>query len=294
MNGQEKLDYARVAKAIEYVRREFRRQPRMEEIASAAGLGVSHFQRLFTGWAGVGPKKFLRYTTAGYARKVLSDSRATLFDAAYEAGLSGTGRLHDMFVEIEGMTPGEFRDGGAGLAINYSFAGSPFGEVIAASTTRGVCYMAFHDDRREALDGLFRRFPNARFSECADEFQNRALSIFSCDWNDPAAIKLHLRGTDFQIKVWETLLKIPRGALATYGDIASRTGDPKACRAVGTAVGANPIAFVIPCHRVIRSTGELGGYRWGEVRKTAIIAGEAVMSDEAPDTVDTDDPVGVP
>lgn len=276
MNGQETLDYARVAQAIEYIRANFKRQPGLDEVASEVALSGSRFQRVFTEWAGVSPKKFLQYTSIEYAKKILDETHASLFDAAMETGLSGTGRLYDLFINIEGMTPGEYKNGGENLSINYSFAESPFGEILIASTEKGICCMEFADNYAVAFDSLQKRFPQARYTQIMDGIQQNALCIFMQDWSRLKEIKLHLKGTNFQLKVWEALLKIPAGGLATYGDIASRIDSPRACRAVGTAVGENPVAFLIPCHRVIRSSGELGNYHWGEVRKTAIIGWEAV------------------
>jgi AraC family transcriptional regulator, regulatory protein of adaptative response / methylated-DNA-[protein]-cysteine methyltransferase len=201
--------------------------------------------------------------------------RVSLLDAASEVGLSGTGRLHDLFVSIEGMTPGEFKNGGEQLSINYSFAETPFGNVIIASTPKGICRMTFYQKEDEALTALIQQFPHAQFSQKVDILQQNALFIFQRDWSQLQQIKLHLKGTDFQLKVWQALLKIPMGELQTYGDLATRIEKPGASRALGTAIGNNPVAFLIPCHRVIQSTGAIGGYRWGSTRKTAIIGWEA-------------------
>lgn len=275
MNVQERVDFARIAEAITYIRQDFKQQPGLEEIAGKVGLSPAYFQRLFTNWAGVSPKKFLQYTTIEYAKKMLKEGRSSLFDTAYESGLSGTGRLHDLFIKIEGMTPGEYKNGGENLSIHYSFTDTPFGKIIVAATPKGLCYMAFADDEQEAFEALRTLFPKAGYHQRTDEIQQKALSFFSRDWSEPDELKCHLRGTDFQLKVWETLLKIPMGQLTTYGDIAARINNPKASRAVGSAVGDNPVSFLIPCHRVIRSSGELGGYHWGLTRKTAIIGWEA-------------------
>lgn len=275
MNVQERVDFARIAEAIAYIRQDFKQQPGLEAIAEKVGLSPAHFQRMFTRWAGVSPKKFLQYTTIEYAKRMLKEGRSSLFDAAYESGLSGTGRLHDLFITIEGMTPGEYKNGGENLSIHYSFTGTPFGKIIVAATPKGLCYMAFADGEQEAFEALRTLFPKAGYHQRTDEIQQKALSFFSRDWSEPDGLKCHLRGTDFQLKVWETLLKIPMGQLTTYGDIAARINNPKASRAVGSAVGDNPVSFLIPCHRVIRSSGELGGYHWGVVRKTAIIGWEA-------------------
>lgn len=276
MNKQEKLDYARVAQAIEYIRENFRSQPELEDIAQTVCLSPAHFQRLFTEWSGVSPKKFLQYISIEHAKKILKEG--TLSDTAYETGLSGTSRLHDLFIHIEGMTPGEYKNGGENLSIHYSFMESPFGDILVASTTKGICHMAFADDKSTALDVLQSKFPYAGYRQVVDEIQQNALFIFTQDWNKLGEIKLHLKGTDFQLKVWKTLLDIPMGQLRTYNDIAFQVDKPRASRAVGTAIGDNPVAYLIPCHRVIRSSGELGGYRWGLTRKTAMIGWEAAKS----------------
>ncbi len=191
-------------------------------------------------------------------------------------GLSGTGRLHDLFIKIEGMTPGEYKNGGEELTIRYHFAESPFGLLLVASTDKGICYLAFADEeRQEALATLKEQFPRAKYVQASDHLQEQALSIFSRDWSQPGQIKLHLKGTPFQIKVWETLLKVPLGELTTYAALAGEVENPQAMRAVGSAVGHNPVAFLIPCHRVIRSDGQIGEYHWGSTRKQAIIGWEA-------------------
>lgn len=194
-----------------------------------------------------------------------------------ETGFSGTGRLHDLFVSIEGMTPGEYKNGGESLEINYSFAESPFGKLIVASTSKGICHMSFIDDDQTAFDDLKSRFPNAIYRQFLDKYQQDGLSIFQNDWSKQEQIKLHLNGTPFQLKVWETLLKIPSGSLSVYGSIAQKIERPKATRAVGSAIGKNPVAFLIPCHRVIQSSGKIGGYMWGNTRKSAIIGWEAAQ-----------------
>lgn len=282
MNSQEKVDYTRVAKAIDYISREFKKQPQLDEIAQKVGLSTAHFQRLFTRWVGVSPKKFLQFTTISYTKKRLKEGRATLLDTAFEVGLSGSSRLHDLFIHIEGMTPGEYKNGGENLSINYSFTETLFGEIIVAATSKGICYMAFASEtgnREEDVYLLRSMFPNASYFMQCDELQQKALSFFTQDWSKPETIKCHLKGTDFQLKVWETLLKIPMGQLTTYGDIANRIDKPKATRAVGTAVGSNPVSILIPCHRVIRATGELGGYHWGLNRKVALLGWEAARNE---------------
>ena len=256
-NKQDEINFARVADAIEYITRNYQEQPSLFDIAEEANVSIYHFQRLFTEWAGVSPKKFLQYISVNRAKRILKEGQGSLFDAAFETGLSGTGRLHELFIHIEGMTPGEYKVGGKGLTINYRFAKTLFGEILVASTSKGVCYMTFCDNREQALAELGHHFPFATFEKHPDEFQERALAVFSMDWTNLNEVKLHLRGTEFQLKVWETLLKIPMGTLTTYGDIANYLDSPSSSRAVGTAVGDNPVAFLIPCHRVIRSTGRL-------------------------------------
>nr|WP_315219664.1 methylated-DNA--[protein]-cysteine S-methyltransferase [uncultured Flavobacterium sp.] len=280
MNTQENINYNRIAAAIEYIKTHFKTQPNLDELAEKVHLSPFHFQRLFTEWAGTSPKKFLQYISVEHAKKILKDNQqATLFDAAFETGLSGTSRLHDLFIKIEGMTPAEYKNSGKNLAIRYSFAQSPFGNIIVASTSKGICFMAFAEDEIAGLIALQQQFSNATFEQKSDGVQQNALAIFQNDWSTLSEIKLHLKGTDFQLKVWETLLKIPMGQLATYGTIAQKIAKPNASRAVGTAIGSNPVAFLIPCHRVIQSTGTFGGYLWGNTRKTAIIGWEGAQSD---------------
>lgn len=274
MTEQQNINYKRIAEAIDYIKTNFKEQPDLDEVAKKVHLSPFHFQRVFSEWAGTSPKKFLQYTTIEYAKTLLKENQMTLFETAYETGLSGTGRLHDLFINIEGMTPAEYKNGGKNLAINYSFAESPFGNIIVASTEKGICYMAFAEDKLVAFATIQNHFPNAHFRQMVDLIQQNALYIFTQDWAKLNQIKLHLKGTDFQLKVWETLLKIPMGQLTTYGTIASKIENPNASRAVGTAIGSNPVAFLIPCHRVIQSTGAFGGYMWGNTRKIAIIGWE--------------------
>lgn len=281
METQASINYNRIALAIDYIQENFKSQPNIDEVAEKIHLSPSHFKRLFTEWAGTSPKRFLQYISVEYAKKVLKEKQATLFEAAFETGLSSTSRLHDLFINIEGMTPAEYKNGGRNLAINYSFAESPFGPLIISSTEKGVCYMAFEDDEEKALCNLVAKFPNAVFRQKLDLFQQNALFIFQNDWSKPNEIKLHLKGTDFQLKVWQSLLTIPMGKLSSYGHIAEQIGNPTASRAVGTAIGSNPVAFLIPCHRVIQSSGSFGGYMWGATRKTAIIGWEGAKTHSA-------------
>jgi AraC family transcriptional regulator, regulatory protein of adaptative response / methylated-DNA-[protein]-cysteine methyltransferase len=269
------VHYDRIADAIHYISKNFKAQPNLDEVAEKVHLSPFHFQRLFTEWAGTSPKKFLQYINLEHAKKILKESSATIFDAAFETGLSGTSRLHDLFIKIEGMTPAEYKNGGKNLVIHYSFAESPFGNIIIGSTNKGICIMAFEEEETVAFNKMREKFPNATFIKKLDLMQQHALFIFQNDWSKLNQIKLHLKGTDFQLKVWETLLKIPFGGLSTYGTVAKGIEKPLASRAVASAVAANPVAYLIPCHRVIQSTGVIGGYHWGSVRKTSIIGWEA-------------------
>lgn len=274
MNEETKLNYDRIAQAIAYIKTHFQQQPTLEEVAEKIHLSPSHFQRLFTEWAGTSPKKFLQYISIGHARQVLQESGVTLFDAAFATGLSSTSRLHDLFINIEGMTPAEYKSGGKNLSILYQFAESPFGPLLIASTPRGICSMGFIEEGQDALAALQEKFPEATLHEARDDFQQNALSIFANGQAPLQSIKLHLKGTPFQLKVWECLLKIPMGKLTTYGTLAQQIGQPNASRAVGTAIGSNPVAFLIPCHRVIQASGKFDGYYWGTIRKTAMIGWE--------------------
>ena len=277
MSTQDEIDYQRIAKAIGFIQSNFKLQPNLDEVAEKVNLSPAHFQKIFTDWAGTSPKKFLQFISLEHAKSLLKEEKATLFDAALKTGLSSTSRLHDLFVKIEGMSPAEYKNGGKNLKINYNFSESPFGKIITASTEKGICYMAFEENSEKAFKDLVKRFPNASFYEKQDEFQRNALSIFNKDWTKLSTIKLHLKGTDFQLKVWESLLKIPMGKLSTYGNLANEIGNPKASRAVGTAIGSNPVAFLIPCHRVIQSSGKIGGYMWGSDRKQLMIGWESSM-----------------
>ena len=269
-------DYGRVERAIRYLETHFRDQPGLEDIARATGLSAFHFQRLFSRWAGISPKRFLQFLTADYARKLLRES-PTVLDAAYEAGLSGSGRLHDLIVTIHAATPGEVKTQGAGLTIRYGIHPSPFGDCFIATTGKGICTLSFLAGRGtgEAIGQLRNEWKKAKLIEDAKTTGDTMKRIFDAP-PQGNAVPLHafVKGTNFQVKVWEALVRIPPGFAVSYEDVAARIGDPKAVRAVGTAVGRNPVAFLIPCHRVIRKTGAFGNYGGGTARKMAILAWE--------------------
>lgn len=274
-------DYERIAAAIDYIRTHFQQQPDLDAVAEHVHLSPFHFQRLFTSWAGVSPKKFLQFTSIEYAKRLLAEQQTTLFDAAIETGLSGTGRLHDLFVRIESMTPGEYKNGGASLEIAYSFADTPFGKIIVASTLTGICHLTFIESEVQGLADLTQRFPKAQLQPEQQALHASALQLFQADWKTPETIRLHLKGTAFQLKVWAALLQIPSGNLYSYKKIAEAIERPTASRAVGTAIGDNPVAFIIPCHRVLQTSGQIGGYHWGINRKSAMIGWEAALAERA-------------
>lgn len=271
-------DYERIEKAIVFLKENFTSQPDLDEVAKQIYLSPFHFQRMFKDWAGVSPKKFLQYISVEHAKNLLKQN-LPLSDVSFETGLSGTSRLHDLFINIEGMTPGEYKNGGSELYINYSFAETAFGDIIIASTAKGICHLSFLYKENMGAEILKHFFPNAVITQKTDLIQQKALKFFSGDWNDLEQIKLHLKATPFQLKVWQALLHIPFGNMSTYNAVASYIKSPRASRAVGTAIGSNPVAYLIPCHRVIRSTGVTGEYHWGSARKTAILGWEAAKSD---------------
>ena len=275
MIPQDKLNYDRIAKAIEFIQQNHTQQPSLDEVAQHVGLSSFHFQRLFNDWAGVTPKNFLQFINISYAKRLLRESQATLFDTTESIGLSSTSRLHDLFIRIEGMTPGEYKKGASQLKLNYSFHESHFGKLIIASTPKGICLIHFIENQEQGLQLLQSHYPNAILVPNETESHISAAEIINGNWTRPKEIKLHVQGTDFQLKVWEALLKIPYGKLSTYGSIAEEINKPSAARAVGTAIGSNPIAYLIPCHRVIQASGKSGGYMWGPTRKTALLGWEA-------------------
>ena len=278
-----RADYVVVERAIHFIEAHVRKQPSLAEIAEHVGASESHLQRVFTRWAGISPKRFLQYLTHEHCRQLLRESRS-LLDATYESGLSSPGRLHDLFVKVEGVTPGEFKTAGAGIEIAWGIHESPFGDCLIATTPRGVCTVAFTaaDGADHAIDSLRNQWQGATITEDPSRTAEIAERIFDlAPATDAEPIRLLLRGTNFQINVWKALLRIPSGAVMSYEDLASIANVPGAPRAVGNAVGANPIAYLIPCHRVIRKTGEFGNYGGGPARKKAMLVWEAAHARSA-------------
>lgn len=270
-------DYDLVRKTIERISLDYRAQPSLEEIASDMGVAPGKLQKTFSRWAGLTPKAFLQAVTLDHARRLLGHEGLPLLDASYELGLSGPGRLHDLFVTHEAMSPGDFKSGGAGLAISYGFHPSPFGTAVVMATERGLCGLAFADPGEEqaALDDMIRRWPGARLAQDQNATASYVGRIFSPEqWSADQPLRIVMIGTDFQVRVWEALLRIPLGQAATYSDVARAIGKPSASRAVGAAVGRNPISFVVPCHRALGKSGALTGYHWGITRKRAMLGWE--------------------
>ena len=263
-------DYLRIEQAITYLESHYKDQPSLEEVAANIGLSEFHFQRLFTRWAGVSPKRFLQFLTKEGAKELLNRSE-NLLDTTHQVGLSSLGRLHDLFVTTEAVSPGEYKSRGEGVTIRYGLHASPFGKCLIAVTDRGICHLGFvQASEGNAIDNFVADWKNARMIEDHKHTAPLIESVF--DVSSRGKLNLHLRGTNFQLKVWEALLKIPAGTVTTYEGLAERIGQPTASRAVGTAVGHNPIAVLIPCHRVIRKIGEFGNYRYGAPRKKALLA----------------------
>ncbi|MCZ6560523.1 MAG: methylated-DNA--[protein]-cysteine S-methyltransferase [Gammaproteobacteria bacterium] len=264
-------NHERMATAIGFILDHYQDQPRLEEIASQAGLSSWHFNRLFKSWAGVTPKQLVQFLSLRAAKESL-DRHASVLSASLNAGLSGPGRLHDLFVTIEAMTPGEYKNGGAGLTLSYGFSESPFGDVMLAGTRRGLSHLSFVDrGMDQASNELRSAWPNAKLERDDEGMSALAGEIFS---GDEKSLKLRLKGTNFQLQVWQALLKIPSGNQTSYSDLAEIIDRPESHRAVANAVGKNPVAWLIPCHRVLRASGALGGYRWGVERKAEILTWE--------------------
>jgi AraC family transcriptional regulator of adaptative response/methylated-DNA-[protein]-cysteine methyltransferase len=270
-------DYTRIEKAIHYLESNSDRQPDLQEVAAQIGLSEYHFQRLFSRWAGISPKRFLQFLTKEKARQLLSNR--SLLDATYEAGLSSPGRLHDLFVQCEAVTPGEYKAKGRGMEIVYGYHPTPFGECLIALTRRGICFFGFiqNGDRESLLAELHREWANAKLVESSKQTEAIVTSIFTEQTSVP--ITLHLRGTNFQIKVWEALMQLKAGEATSYEALAEKLGSIKATRAVSQAVARNPLAYLIPCHRVLYKAGNFGKYRYGSARKKAILGWELARRD---------------
>ena len=271
-------DYLRIEQAILYLENHYKDQPSLEEVAASIGLSEFHFQRIFTRWAGISPKRFLQFLTKESAKDLLERSE-NLLDATYQVGLSSLGRLHDLFVTTEAVTPGEYKSRGAGLTIRYGIHPTPFGKCLIGVTERGICHLGFvQTSEGDAIDALVSDWQEAKMIEDHRTTAPLIAPIFILNMREQSPLHLHLRGTNFQLKVWEALLNVPTGAATTYEGLAAQIGQPKASRAVGSAVGHNPIAVLIPCHRVIRKLGEFGNYRYGAARKMALLGWEQVQS----------------
>jgi len=277
--SQASVDYQRIEKAIQFLAENFHSQPSLKEIAGNIYVSEFHFQRLFTRWVGISPKRFLQFLTKEYAKTLLEKS-INLLDVTYESGLTSPGRLHDLFVTCEAVTPGEYKTKGAGLEIAYGYHATPFGECMLAKTGRGICGLSFVQSggRRPVFADLKNRWTNAKLVEDPQLTRPFVKQIFNpSEEKNSVPLHLILNGTNFQIKVWEALIKIPMGAVVSYENVAAHIGMPKASRAVGNAVGSNPVSFIIPCHRVIRKTAEFGNYGGGVARKMAMLGWEAVQ-----------------
>jgi AraC family transcriptional regulator of adaptative response/methylated-DNA-[protein]-cysteine methyltransferase len=272
-------DYLRIEQAILYLEKNAQKQPELGEVAGAVGLSEYHFQRLFTHWAGISPKRFLQFLTRENAR-VLLDQSENLLDTTLQVGLSSLGRLHDLFVTTEAVTPGEYKSRGAGLTIRYGLHATPFGKCLIGVTERGICHFGFiQSTEGEAIDELVDNWKQARMIEDYNSTAPLIEPIFDLNRRKDQALHLLLRGTNFQIKVWEALMQISPGSVTTYEQVASRVGSPNSSRAVGNAVAHNPIAVLIPCHRVLRKLGEFGNYRYGAARKKALLVREYAAFD---------------
>ena len=266
-------DYDRIGEALQFIDENRADRPSLEEVARHVGLSPFHFQRLFSRWAGISPKRFLQFLTVEHARRCLAETRSVL-ETSFETGLTSPGRLHDLMVAVDAVTPGEYKNGGDGLIISYGSAESPFGRCFVGSTDRGVCWLSFPDDAAASLAELGRHFHRAELVEDAPQARAVVDRIFDRSAETGPLPPVLLSGTNFQLKVWEALLRVPEGGLCSYADLASAMGRPTATRAVASAVAANHIAYLIPCHRVIRSMGTFGRYRWGAPRKHALIGWE--------------------
>jgi AraC family transcriptional regulator of adaptative response/methylated-DNA-[protein]-cysteine methyltransferase len=278
-NFVDSRDFARIARAIRYIDAHYREQPHLEDVAQYVGLSEFHFNRLFRRWAGVTPKQYLSAVTGAAARHAL-EGEASVLDTAFAVGLSGPGRLHDLVVTLQAMTPGEIKARGQGTTVRYGFSNTPFGRALFATTARGLVHVGFVDDDGDntALEALRAQTPRAKFERDDDEARALAKRIWGASGGKAAPLRLNVSGTNFQLKVWQALVDLGSRERTSYGALATSIGCSGSSRAVGGAVGANPVAWLIPCHHVLRRSGGLGGYHWGEDRKRAMLAWEAMMS----------------
>ncbi|PKK82539.1 MAG: 6-O-methylguanine DNA methyltransferase [candidate division Zixibacteria bacterium HGW-Zixibacteria-1] len=278
--SQQAEDYRRIENAIKYIEVNFKSQPTLDEIAAAVCLSKYHFERLFKRWAGISPMQFMQFLTLDYAKQKLAEA-GNLLDTSFDAGLSGPGRLHDLFVTFEAMTPGEFKKLGAGIEIEYGFHPTPFGECLLAATDRGICFLGFVDSggQSKAMRLFKKKWPNAELIENRKQTESYITRIFAPEHaSKPEPFHVLIKGTNFQVNVWRALLTIPRGNVVSYQDVAAYLGRPSAYRAVANAVAGNPVAYLIPCHRVIAKSGKIHHYLWGTARKKALFVHEAAMT----------------
>jgi AraC family transcriptional regulator of adaptative response/methylated-DNA-[protein]-cysteine methyltransferase len=273
MDTQETINYQRIEEAISWMLHDFKSQPSLETIAQKVGWSPAHFQRVFTQWAGTSPKQFLQYINLQFTQQLLHQHSQSLAETSWEAGLSSSSRLHDLYIKMIGMSPHQYRNGGANLTIYVYVCESPFGYICIGTTDVGVCHVSF-TTRLEVENPIASHFPHAHFVFQLHPHHEEVLAFIQSNESNEISIPLHVKGSPFQIQVWEALLKIPFGSVCSYGQLADRIGNPQASRAVGTAIGSNPIAYLIPCHRVIQKSGVIGGYRWGSMRKAALLGWE--------------------
>lgn len=271
-------NYHRIEKAIHYIIANQDRQPSLEEIAQQVNMSSYHFQRVFSAWAGTSPKQFLQYLTLNHAKALLTQQAYSTLETAYQVGLSSTSRLHDLFTKIEGMSPAEYKNGSESLTLYYEFYDGIFGQFITASTEKGVCLVSFCETEQQGITELQSRFPQAKLIHQSHPHHQAVVQFFNQPKSFNGEIKLHLKGTPFQLKIWEALLTIPSAKLNTYSDVADKIGNHNAQRAVGSAIAKNPIAVIIPCHRVIQKSGEFGNYYWGKTRKASLIGWESAQT----------------
>ena len=281
MNEQQVINYQRIEEAIHFIHQNISLQPNLAQVAAHVHVSPYHFQKIFTAWAGVSPKVFLQYLTLNFAKSMLAKKQLNLFNTSIEAGLTSTNILHNLFVKIQGMAPADFLNQGLYLTISYAICNTAFGQVIIAATPKGICYVAFFSNIDAAILAMKNQFKKATYIAQINVHIKAAFNYFLNTLTTPAALFLHIKGTPFQLQVWQALLHVPLGNLTTYGNIGTSITNPNAARAVGTAVGSNPIAYIIPCHRVIQQTGVFGNYMWGQNKKLAILGWEAAKTHQS-------------